>query len=78
MNINSINKNNIEKMTSEFDNMVKEGSLNISRIEELLTTNINAYKYNVNKYMENLISSHINEKQLIVKKNKNGKKKDIN
>ena len=32
----------------------------------------------INKYMENLISSHIDEKQLIIKKNKNGKKKDTN
>lgn len=78
MNINTINKNNIEKMTDEFDNMVREGTLNISKIENLLTSNIDEYKNNVNKYMENLISSHIDEKQLIIKKNKNGKKKDTN
>lgn len=78
MDINTINKNNIEKMTDKFDNMVREGTLNISKIENLLTSNIDEYKNNVNKYMENLISSHIDEKQLIIKKNKNGKKKDTN
>lgn len=78
MNIDEINKNNIEKMTVEFDNMVKEETLNISKIENLLIANIDEYKNNINKYMENLISSHIDEKQLIIKKNENGKKKDIN
>ncbi len=58
--------------------MVREGTLNISKIENLLTSNIDEYKNNINKYMENLISSHIDEKQLIIKKNKNGKKKDTN
>ena len=78
MDINTINKNNIEKMTDKFDNMVREGTLNISKIENLLTSNIDEYKNNINKYTENLISSHIDEKQLIIKKNKNGKKKDTN
>ena len=78
MDINTINKNNIEKMTDKFDNMVREGTLNISKIENLLTSNIDEYKNNINKYMENLISLHIDEKQLIIKKNKNGKKKDTN
>lgn len=78
MNINKINKYNIEKMTAEFDNMVREGTLNISKIENLLTSNMDEYKNNINKYMESLISSHIDEKQLIIKKNKNGKNKDIN
>ena len=78
MDINTINKNNIEKMTDKFDNMVREGTLNISKIENLLASNIDEYKNNINKYTENLISSHIDEKQLIIKKNKNGKKKDTN
>ena len=78
MDINTINKNNIEKMTDKFDNMVREGTLSISKIENLLTSNIDEYKNNINKYMESLISSHIDEKQLIIKKNKNGKKKDTN
>ena len=59
MDINTINKNNIEKMTDKFDNMVREGTLSISKIENLLTSNID-------------------EKQLIIKKNKNGKKKATN
>lgn len=58
MNINKINKNNIEKMT-EFDNMVKEDSLNISTIENLFTSNMDEYKNNINRYMESLIPSHI-------------------
>lgn len=78
MDINETNKKNIETMTIKFDNMVSNGTLDISNIEDLLINNIEDYKVNINKYMEQLISSHIDEKVLISKKNKNGKKEDSN
>lgn len=75
MNINEANRKNIEKMTTEFDNMVSKGTLNISNIENLLIDNIEDYKNNINNYMEELISSHINEKELISKKTRMERKR---
>lgn len=78
MDINKENKKNIEKMIQEFDLLNNNKSLNISNIEELLIDNIENYKININKFMEELITNKVDEKELITKKNENGKKKDIN
>lgn len=73
-------KNNIkfENITKQFDNLVKEEKLNINSIEELMLNDIENYKKLQKKHIEKLIQSHVDEKELISKKNKNGKKKDFN
>ena len=73
-------KNNIkfENITKQFDNLVKEEKLNINSIEELMLNDIENYKEFQKKHIEKLIQSHVDEKELISKKNKNGKKKDFN
>lgn len=78
MNIDERNRKNIEKMTQKFNEMVKDETLNITNIENLLMENIENYKTNINQYMEELISNNIEEKELVSKKNENGKKKDSN
>lgn len=78
MDVNDRNKKNIEKMTQKFNEMVKGGTLNISNIENLLISNIEDYKSNINQYMEELISNNVEEKKLVSKKNENGKRKDLN
>jgi hypothetical protein len=73
-------KNNIkfENITKQFDNLVKEEKLNINSIEELMLNDIENYKELQKEHIEKLIQSHVDEKELISKKNKNGKKKDFN
>lgn len=78
MDINKENEKNIEKMIQKFDFLIKNESLNISNIEELLINNIENYKTNINKFMEELITNKVDEQELISKKNENGKKKDTN
>ena len=71
-------KTKFDDLTKKFDNLVKEEKLNINSIEDLMISDIENYKKLQRKHIENLIQSHINEKEIISKKNKNGKKKDLN
>ena len=43
-----------------------------------MINNIEKYEKELRKQTEELLNTHINEKELISKKNKNGKKKDLN
>ena len=52
--------------------------MNINSLEQLMIDNVENYKKDLHKHVEEILSTHINEKELIIKKNKNGKKKDIN
>ena len=58
--------------------MIDNNELNIGSIEDLMINSINNYKNELINHVEELLSQHINEKDLVTKKNKNGKKKDLN
>ena len=68
----------INEFTNEFDELVAKGKMNINSLEQLMVDNVENYKKDLHKHVEEILSTHINEKELIIKKNKNGKKKDIN
>lgn len=70
--------NSLKDLTEKFDLLIKEEKLNINTIEDIMIENIENYKKKVENHIEGLLKNHINEKELISKKNRNGKKKDIN
>ncbi len=72
------NKKPFYDFTSKFDTLVKEDKLNINTIEDLMIENIENYKKELKNHVEDLLKNHVNEKELIIKKNKNGKKKGSN
>lgn len=71
-------KNDEEHFEEEFIKLVSENKLSINSIEELMLEEIKRYKNKLEMQLEELLKSQINEKELITKKNKNGKKKDMN
>jgi hypothetical protein len=71
-------KINTKDLDEIFDNLVSEDKLNIDSIEELMLTELEDYKKELRLHIEELLSNKLNEKKLITKKNKNGKKKDTN
>jgi DNA-binding protein H-NS len=73
----NIKEKNLNNYTNKFDKLVSEEKLNINSLENLMVSNIEEYTKDLKQYTEELLSSHINEKELISKKNKNGKKKDL-
>lgn len=70
--------NSLKDLTEKFDSLIKEEKLNINTIEDIMIESIENYKKKIEAHIEELLKNHINEKELISKKNKNGKKKDIN
>ncbi len=70
-----INTNDLDKI---FDNLVLENKLTIDSIEQLMLTELEDYKKELRLHIEELLANKIDERQLIIKKNKNGKKKDSN
>lgn len=68
----------INKLDEEFKELVKDENLNINVIENLSISTVEECKQIINNHIEKLIMSEIDEKKLIAKKNKNGKKKAIN
>ena len=70
--------NSLKDLTEKFDTLIKEEKLSINTIEDIMIENVENYKKKVENHIEELLKNHINEKELINKKNKNGKKKDIN
>ena len=70
-------KYRIKDLDKEFSNLAKDNKLNISAIEELAIKNIDDYKDFIYRHIEELIKQRVEEKKLIVKKNKNGKIVDI-
>ncbi len=78
MESKGINEKYLDKLTMDFDNLVSEEKMNINSLEDIMIDNVNEYKKELKLHVEELLKSHINEKELISKKNKNGKKKDTN
>lgn len=68
-------KNDEEHFEEEFIKLVSENKLSINSIEELMLEEIKRYKNKLEMQLEELLKSQINEKELITKKNENGKKK---
>ncbi len=71
------NNKTFDELTKKFDNLVKEERLDINTIEDLMLNDIENYKKMQKKHIEHLLKNNINEKELIIKKNRNGKKKDL-
>ncbi len=65
-------------LDGKFKDLVSKEKLNIATIEDLMLDNIEEHKARLKTHIEELLLSEINEKELISKKNKNGKKKDSN
>ena len=71
-------KKEIKDYNEKFNKLVNNDKLNISTIEDLLLDNYKLHQKNMTQYTEELLSQKVNEKELINKKNKNGRRKDIN
>ena len=69
---------NINNLDTSFNRLISNDSLDINSIEELAMNSIDDCKSIINNHIEELISKNINEQELIIKKNENGKKKDSN
>lgn len=67
----------INKLDNEFNKLLKNDKLNISEIESLSINTVEECKQIINNHIERLVMSKIDEQQLISKKNRNGKKKDL-
>lgn len=78
MNIKSEINNKINELDYNFDKLITEDKLNIDSIENLALKNIEDIKSIINNHIEELIVKKVDEKELIVKKNENGMKKDLN
>ncbi len=78
MDIRKELNSNITEMEKKFDRLVNEKSLSIDDIEDLSLTSSKKCEQLINSHLEELLKKNINEKELINKKNKNGKKKDTN
>lgn len=66
-----------EKLDSDFKKLVKDEKLDINSIENLMLENLEKYKSKLKTHIEELLTKEINENEIISKKNKNGKKKDL-
>ena len=78
MNIKKELNNNVTEMEKNFFKLISAKSLSINDIEDLSLSSTKKCNQLINNYLEELVKNNINEKELIIKKNKNGKKKDIN
>lgn len=68
----------LSKFTNQFDKLVTDGKMNINTLEQLMVDNIEEYKKDLHQHVEKILSTHINEKELLTKKNESGKKEDSN
>ena len=71
-----MNNKMFDELTVKFDNLVKNDKLDINAVEELMLDDIENYKKRQKNQIEYLLQNHINEKELINKKNESGKKED--
>jgi len=67
-----------QKLDGKFKELVSKEKLNINTLEDLMLDNIEEHKARLKAHIEELLLDEVNEKELISKKNKNGKKKDLN
>lgn len=70
-------KNNFNDLDNDFIGLRNNDKLNIFSIEDILIKNIDEYKKELHNHIEELLQEQINENNIIVKKNKNGKIVDI-
>lgn len=70
-------KNNFNDLDNDFIGLRNNNKLNIFSIEDILIKNIDEYKKELHNHIEELLQEQINENNIIVKKNKNGKITDI-
>ncbi len=66
---------NIDKLDEQFERLISDDKLNIGNLENLLLDNLENYQQFLNEHTEDLLNTKIDEKKLINKKKKNGKKK---
>ena len=78
MNIIKELNNSIIEMEEKFTQLVNENSLSINDIEDLSLNSTKKCEQLINNHLGKLVKKNIDEKELIIKKNKNGKKKDTN
>ena len=78
MDTRKIIQEKITELDNDFDKLVLTNKLNINSIEDIAMKNIEDYKQIINIHIEDLILKKINEKELIAKKNENGKNSDMN
>lgn len=67
-----------KKLDVKFKGLVSTEKLNINTLEDLMLDNMEEHRIKLNNHIEELILDEIDEKTLIAKKNKNGKKRDLN
>ena len=68
----------IDELDNGFDNLRNNNELDINSIEDLALKTVDDVNNIINNHIEVLVSEKLDEKELITKKNKIGKKKDIN
>ena len=78
MNIKKEINNSVTEMEKNFFKLINAKSLSINDIEDLSLNSTKKCNQIINNYLEELLKNNINEKELLIKKNVNGKKKDIN
>lgn len=78
MNAKTELNNKIDKLNENFDRLISDNELNINSIENLAIGSVNDIKNIINAHLKELIDKRVNEKELITKKNKSGKKEDLN
>ena len=78
MDVNKKIKNKINELDDGFVNLIKDDKLDINSIEDLAMKTIEDVNSIINTHIEELVSKKLNEKELISKKNRTGKKKDSN
>ena len=71
-------KEEIDELDNDFDNLIKNKKLDISSIGDVALKTVENVNSIINKHIEELLSKKIDEKDLISKKKKSGKKKDLN
>lgn len=69
-------KINTKEFDERFEKLLDKEKLDINTIEQIMEEEIKDYRKELKYHLEELLSKKINEKELISKKNKNGKKKD--
>ena len=70
-------KNKKTNLDEKFEDLIQKDALNINTIEDLALQSIYEYKQYVYQHIEELLQTMVDEKKLIVKKNRNGKIADI-
>ena len=76
MDIRKELNDSITEMEEKFTQLVNEKSLSINDIEDLSLNSTKKCEQLINNHLGKLVKKNVNEKELINKKNKNGKKKD--